>query len=653
MSILSALKQQNSSIDDLAALPQAMIMQMAQKKQISEEMLAPILSRKAELAEAFARENALKGAGQMPPTVVEQLMAQNAQAEQPQMPQQMTPQMPPQMPPQAMPQMPEEAGVGQLPVPERQYAGGGIIAFSDGGMSDDEDEDYEDALEEADYDKMIERAMNAGEGNQHFETRHAKGSPQNFPNTGIASGHERSKKVTDEDQARKYNVGNLRPSGFTYPGQIGLSKGKFAMFDSPESGIAALQHDIGIKLNRGLDTPHKFISVYAPAGDKNDVDVYSKNVAKMLGIGSNEKIPNTPEAKQLLAQAIIRQEGAHKSTAAFNHGGEVQHFLQGGSPKDDLNAALSAVDIAMPEDYAYYTGNPMSQTEYYRQRNLAKNAIRNSIVLPKEPMSENQKRIYQSAYNNVPAFSNLPTKTDKPKASQPPKNEQPSTSAYIPNANPNLDNRDVGLQEGIVNGSPTQAQEIPKSRLDAYMDRMMAREDAMEKSRADDKNMALLTAGLGMLGGTSPYAMANIGQGALAGVQHLNESKKLRAAEQSAIDKSILYATRYQGAEDVARQNAEYNRGIKGAQLEETKRANTNKELEHAQANLNNYLKMQMDLYKNRFPVEGMPGSAEAMAEIYKRPEYVALAKRAGYTINEPSATFTPKQTSLLDKYLK
>jgi len=32
MSILSAIKQQNNSIDDLAALPQAMIMQMAQKK---------------------------------------------------------------------------------------------------------------------------------------------------------------------------------------------------------------------------------------------------------------------------------------------------------------------------------------------------------------------------------------------------------------------------------------------------------------------------------------------------------------------------------------------------------------------------------------------------------------------------------------------
>jgi hypothetical protein len=186
--------------------------------------------------------------------------------------------------------------------------------------------------------------------------------------------------------------------------------------------------------------------------------------------------------------------------------------------------------------------------------------------------------------------------------------------------------------------------ETPKTGFEAYMAKMLAREEAMDKQRGDDKNMALLTAGLGMLGGTSPYAMANIGQGALAGVQHLSESKKQRAAEQSALDKSMLYAQRYQSADELAKQNALYNRGIKGAQLEETRRANTNKELEHAQANLNNYLKMQMELYKNRFPTDEMPGAKEAMAAIYQRPEYKTLAQRAGYTIEQPTfAGFSAK----------
>jgi len=78
--------------------------------------------------------------------------------------------------------------------------------------------------------------------------------------------------------------------------------------------------------------------------------------------------------------------------------------------------------------------------------------------------------------------------------------------------------------------------------------------------------MALLTAGLGMLGGTSQYAFENIGKGALAGVQQYGESNKQRAAEQAALDKSMLYATRYQGAEELNKQNAAYSRGMKEKQ---------------------------------------------------------------------------------------
>ena len=133
MSIANELTQQKGSIDDLAKLPQALIMQMAQKGQIREDMLAPILGLKAEMADAFARNEALKNAGQVPPTVMEQLLAKNAMVEQgqmPQMPPQM-PQMPQQMMAQQMPQGMEDAGLAQLPIPDREYAGGGIVAFQD------------------------------------------------------------------------------------------------------------------------------------------------------------------------------------------------------------------------------------------------------------------------------------------------------------------------------------------------------------------------------------------------------------------------------------------------------------------------------------------------------------------------------------------
>jgi hypothetical protein len=123
MSILSAIRQQSGSIDDLAKLPQAMIMQMAQRKQISTEMVAPILARKAEMIDAASKTKAMQG-GVPQTSVMEQIIAQNSAAEQP----------------QQMPEM-ENTGVAQLPVPERSYAGGGIIAFSRGSLIKDEDDD--------------------------------------------------------------------------------------------------------------------------------------------------------------------------------------------------------------------------------------------------------------------------------------------------------------------------------------------------------------------------------------------------------------------------------------------------------------------------------------------------------------------------------
>jgi hypothetical protein len=129
MSILGALKTQTESLDDLAALPQAMIMQMAQKGQIREDMLAPILGRKAELADAVARTKALQGQGGQMPTVMEQLMQRNAEAEMPE------------------PQEQQNVGVAQLPVREDMFqeqsmASGGIVAFAPGG------EVYDDPLME-------------------------------------------------------------------------------------------------------------------------------------------------------------------------------------------------------------------------------------------------------------------------------------------------------------------------------------------------------------------------------------------------------------------------------------------------------------------------------------------------------------------------
>jgi hypothetical protein len=72
---------------------------------------------------------------------------------------------------------------------------------------------------------------------------------------------------------------------------------------------------------------------------------------------------------------------------------------------------------------------------------------------------------------------------------------------------------------------------------------------------AEDRNLALLAAGLGMLGGTSPYAAVNIGQGGAKGVEFLGASKARRASELNALSNADLKAI-YYGEENKRKERA-------------------------------------------------------------------------------------------------
>jgi hypothetical protein len=86
----------------------------------------------------------------------------------------------------------------------------------------------------------------------------------------------------------------------------------------------------------------------------------------------------------------------------------------------------------------------------------------------------------------------------------------------------------------------TAAQETtPKEKEFNLMEYIRERQARTDKASENDKNMALLSAGLGILGGTSPYAFENIGKGAQMGVQQLGQLQKLRASQDIAGDKIL------------------------------------------------------------------------------------------------------------------
>jgi hypothetical protein len=126
MSITQGLKVLNQPIAELARLSQQQIIAMSQLPADSPNHIPPsyvstIINAKADIAKNAAQYAAMQQP--MKPSVIEQDMAIIAQAEAPQM-------------------APMDAGVASLPVPDDMYAsadegyaGGGIVAFDNGGLT--------------------------------------------------------------------------------------------------------------------------------------------------------------------------------------------------------------------------------------------------------------------------------------------------------------------------------------------------------------------------------------------------------------------------------------------------------------------------------------------------------------------------------------
>lgn len=115
------------------------------------------------------------------------------------------------------------------------------------------------------------------------------------------------------------NPGNLRGLEIPYQGKSGIAEtksGQFSKFDSPVYGMRALARDINVKINRGLNTIDKLISVYSPDGDTyNQVrghhsQAYIDYVSMKTGIPVDKELSNKDRFK--LIKAITNFESGYQ-----------------------------------------------------------------------------------------------------------------------------------------------------------------------------------------------------------------------------------------------------------------------------------------------------------------------------------------------------
>ncbi len=120
---------------------------------------------------------------------------------------------------------------------------------------------------------------------------------------------------------RNNNPGNIRVgiswNGLAEPGDetpFQQLETSFCVFREPEWGLRALGLLMRSYKNRhGIVTPRKIIERWAPASDNNDVDSYSTQLAKALGVGVDDTVDADQDDTCLkMMQAIATHENGSK-----------------------------------------------------------------------------------------------------------------------------------------------------------------------------------------------------------------------------------------------------------------------------------------------------------------------------------------------------
>ena len=132
-----------------------------------------------------------------------------------------------------------------------------------------------------------------------------------------------------------------------------------------------------------------------------------------------------------------------------------------------------------------------------------------------------------------------------------------------------MEERDIGFGMGkFMPDAPSKPAEESKEQapsidsstgdIQEIKDLLKTRGEGLSRQKDIDNYMSLLSAGLGMMGGTSPFAAANIGQGAQAGISHALQASRGRAADENALLSGRLGLYKYQQSADTNRMNKEY-----------------------------------------------------------------------------------------------
>jgi hypothetical protein len=435
--------------------------------------------------------------------------------------------------------------------PNIRMAGGGIVAFAEGGdtdLNEYEDsyaEDAEDrafAQRDAYNNAMVEQlaGMPITNGASSIGIKsEVKGAPQPL---GYKHTDEFKKKIEHlESRGRDYDEkGNILTS---HKGAKGRMQTMPNTLRDPGFGVKPAQSEHPDELARvGRDYADAMLARYKDP--KLAAMAYNwgpGNVDKYIAGGMKGPVPG--ETRQ------------YASNFAAGGIAQVKRF---GLP-DSKDQLVASDDEPVSSIGSLFTPNKEQKAfakNYLAQRAKQQEAQK-ALTDPSLDLPF-YKAVKPSERTAIEAKRNALQTQLVPKATQPPTLAQPSNANQYPNISFTQDMEDQEANKPAVIPSEDKAagKEAPKTDASGndmapandfqkrLMDFMDKKEAGLTSQKQEDKWMSILAAGLGMMGGTSPWAGVNIGKGGQEGIASMLSANKQRGAEEAALGK--LYSQGYQ-----------------------------------------------------------------------------------------------------------
>jgi hypothetical protein len=412
-------------------------------------------------------------------------------------------------------------------LPEEGYAGGGIVAFAEGGISPefggdvvlpDDDEEDEKAL--------MSRLM-----------------------AGIGS----LKSAMPESYEAALAEKGQTPATIRKMMMDGPKKGDYVMppLDSQRPGASGRGHkyeDVVIREAEriGLDPSLAVHVLYKETGNlKNPESARSKagaigvmqlmpRTAKELGVDPLNPEENIRGGVMYLKQMYDKYQDPTLAFAAYNAGpGRVDKALKSGQgiaslPRETQNYIV-ANRMAGGGIVAFQEGGISPE---FGGTGIGTDASEDtSIVEPFviDPMTG--EKLF-SGYRNPIAVKREPRR--EPFSATQPKADV-SQFTYPPQGGIGPTDLELGRDAPAAAAAPEAYKEPPADQgLSDIKNLLKQRMEESGKQKRIDAYMSLLQAGLGMMGGTSPFAAANIGQGASQGIAAQLAARRSQVADENA-----------------------------------------------------------------------------------------------------------------------